>query len=166
MNIEIKIELDKELAGLIHDKFDKVSEKIIDLVNIFEKFITEAEDTEDESTPAKAQEKTLVKNIVQNQQSSAVIDNAMATESKKTKITKNIGKQNNKTEKSSSPSKKSKTALGTIFDTIKQSNGGINVDDLKKKTGFASRKVADAVYRLKKNGKIDKTDEGLYIALQ
>ncbi|MBF0205101.1 MAG: hypothetical protein HQK67_12550 [Desulfamplus sp.] len=236
MNIEIKIEIDKETSQLIQTKFDKVAEKIIGIVNIIEKFTVKTEDIKSEASSSKDKEKTSVKSSIQDGGTSfseniaeKTIDikpelksepkpelksksdlksepkpelkskSDLKSESKPELKSKSELKSEpkpelkskselkfeskpelkskseleapeqikvKKTRKSSVSDKKPKTTLEVVLNVIKKSNGGINVDDLKKQTGFNAKKVADAVYNLKKNGKIQKTDDNLYIAVE
>ncbi|MBF0231632.1 MAG: hypothetical protein HQK62_02620 [Desulfamplus sp.] len=166
MNIQIKIEIDKELTEAIQSKFDKVAEKIIGFATLFEKLTVQTEDTKQESKSAQNQGEKQAKDIAQNETKSFsedVLDKSIEPE--KTKKIKVQKKQKSKAAQKITGLKSKKTALAIVFNTIEKSDGGINVEDLKKMTGFEARKVADAVYRLKKSGKIDKTSDNLYIAL-
>ena len=63
-------------------------------------------------------------------------------------------------------SKKSEPTVGTIIlNVIKKSKDGINSTGIREKTGFTAAKVGDYVYRLKKQGKIEKTSGGVFIAV-
>ena len=63
-------------------------------------------------------------------------------------------------------SKKSEPTVGTIIlNVIKKSKDGINSAGIRKNTGFTAAKVGDYVYRLKKQGKIEKTSGGVFIAV-
>lgn len=160
MAVEITIVIDKEVTKLINTNIGRITEKIVGFVNICEKLITvKTEDLAEESTSVQAQEQTQAQTTIQEEQELPV-----KPEPETAKRASVVKREKSKVEKSSDSPPKKITALGIVFHTIKKSDQGINVDDLKKETGFDSRKVADAVYRLKKNGKIDKTNKGLYIA--
>lgn len=49
-----------------------------------------------------------------------------------------------------------------LFNVIKESGGIINVETLMEKTGYGKKKVYDATYRLRKEGKIRSRGNGRY----
>jgi len=55
------------------------------------------------------------------------------------------------------------SASGTVLAIIMRSKSGIDMATLRKKTGFEGRKIRDIIYRLKKQGKINKDRKGLYV---
>jgi hypothetical protein len=57
------------------------------------------------------------------------------------------------------------TAGMAVLKHIKKSDTGLDSKNLEKKTGFSAKKVADTVYKLKKDGLIQKTDQGLFVAI-
>ena len=61
------------------------------------------------------------------------------------------------------PSKKAPIASDTISGIIRRLRKGVDMATLKKKTGFNDRKVANIVYRLKKQGKIKTAARGIYV---
>ncbi len=64
--------------------------------------------------------------------------------------------------------KKSKprvTAQQTVLRHIKKSKNGLNSTEIQAKTGFNAKKVADAVYQLKKKGLIEKQAKGIFVVL-
>jgi len=54
---------------------------------------------------------------------------------------------------------------GTIFKTIKKNKDGINTKDLQQQTGFTGKQISDTMFHLKKKKKVERTKEGLFIAL-
>ena len=191
MKIEIKIELDKDSQGLIQTTLNKVAENIAGFVNIFEKFSVKAEDVavkvEDvstESEPLKDKAEPPVQNSIANnikpetQKQEPKKSDVKKVESKKSDAKKKLGSKKSEAKKSESKvkratapkdkvsSKQKITATEIVLNAINKRNGGIHLEDLKKETGFTSKQVADAVYRLKKTGKIDKTDDNLYVAIK
>lgn len=54
------------------------------------------------------------------------------------------------------------TAVDTIYNMIARSRKGVAVSDLKSKTGFNDKKVANIVYKLKQQGKIKSSTKGIY----
>ena len=55
------------------------------------------------------------------------------------------------------------TAVDTILTIIGRSKKGVSVATLKTKTKFNDKKIANIVYKLKKQGKIKSAAKGLYI---
>ena len=54
------------------------------------------------------------------------------------------------------------TAVDTVYNMISRSRKGVAVSDLKSKTGFNDKKVANIVYKLKQQGKIKSSAKGIY----
>ncbi|MBF0228708.1 MAG: hypothetical protein HQK63_03835 [Desulfamplus sp.] len=179
----IAIELNKESQEFIQNTINKVAENIGGFIEMLEKFNTkndsasmkaddvnvksdsapakaDSESVKSASAPAKADSKSVKANDVN------VKSNKLSNEPKKVEPIKS---QNVKTtkpiSKSSVSSKKKKNATEAIFNIIKKS-GGISVEDLKKETGFDSKKIADVLYRLKKSKKIQRDNNNLYIIVQ
>ena len=64
--------------------------------------------------------------------------------------------------------KKSKprvTAQQVVLRHIKKSKNGLDSTEVQAKTGFSAKKVADAVYQLKKKGLIEKQAKGIFVVL-
>lgn len=57
------------------------------------------------------------------------------------------------------------TAGMVVLKQIKNSETGLDSKNIEKKTGFGAKKVADTVYKLKKDGLIQKTGKGLFVAI-
>ncbi len=55
------------------------------------------------------------------------------------------------------------TATDTVLQIIKKNKKGIDVAELKKKTGFNDKKVRNIVHRASKQGKIKRVGRGLYV---
>ena len=79
-----------------------------------------------------------------------------------------------KTKKRTTPVKKAKatstnpvrvTATAAVLDVIKNADNGTSVGLLKEKTGFNDRKVANCIYRLKKQGMIKSAGRGVYTSM-
>ncbi len=60
---------------------------------------------------------------------------------------------------------KSATAVDTVMTLISRSDKGVSAADIKSKTGFDQKKVANIVYKLKKQNKIKSIDKGVYVKL-
>ncbi|SMC36735.1 Replication protein A C terminal [Desulfocicer vacuolatum DSM 3385] len=98
-------------------------------------------------------------------------------EKKSTPAAKKSVKKTTKKSKAASTSRPSKakkktaarkpriTAATTVLNHIKKSKTGLDSKTLEKKTGFSAKKVADAVYKLKKSGLIEKTDQALFVLI-
>ncbi len=54
------------------------------------------------------------------------------------------------------------TGIETVFTAIRKSRKGANMDRIKTKTGFNDRKIWNAIYRLKNEGKIKNIGRGVY----
>ena len=68
------------------------------------------------------------------------------------------------TKKNAAPKgKPSATAADSVFDAIKRSTKGVDTAAIMKKTGFDRKKVQNAVFKLKKAGKIKAVSKGVYI---
>ena len=55
------------------------------------------------------------------------------------------------------------TAVDTIFGIIKNSKKGIGTTALMEKTGYNQKKIANLVFKLRKQGKIKSVDRGVYV---
>jgi len=55
------------------------------------------------------------------------------------------------------------TAVDTVFAIIKRSKKGVDTAILVEKTGYGKKKIADLVYKLKKQGKIKSVGKGVYL---
>ena len=55
------------------------------------------------------------------------------------------------------------TAADTVLGFIQRSRNGINSLKLIKKTGFNQKKIANIIYKLKKQGKIQSPEKGAYV---
>jgi hypothetical protein len=56
----------------------------------------------------------------------------------------------------------SKTAIDTVFDIIEKSGTPVGTTALREKTGFESKKIANVLFKLKKQGKIKSAGKGVY----
>jgi putative endonuclease len=55
------------------------------------------------------------------------------------------------------------TTADTVLEIIKGSEEGVNTESLMKKTGYNQKKIANLVYKLKKQGKIKSPEKGIYV---
>ena len=59
--------------------------------------------------------------------------------------------------------KKQATAVDTVLGIINRSKKGVDTATLVKKSGYDKKKVANLVYKLKKQGKIKSEEKGVYL---
>ncbi len=55
------------------------------------------------------------------------------------------------------------TAVDTVLDIIIRSKEGVNTAAIKAKTGYDQKKVANIIFKLKKQGKINAMQKGVYV---
>jgi len=55
------------------------------------------------------------------------------------------------------------TLIDSILGIVSRSRNGVTIETLKKKTGFSSRQVSNALYKLRKKGKVEARSRGLYV---
>ncbi len=70
-----------------------------------------------------------------------------------------------KVPKTKKKSKPQRSVKATILKTIKKNNDGINTKDLQEQTGFTGKQISNNMFHLKKEKKVEKTKEGLFVAL-
>jgi predicted Rossmann fold nucleotide-binding protein DprA/Smf involved in DNA uptake len=58
---------------------------------------------------------------------------------------------------------KNVSVIDSVFDVVKRSKKGTTIATLKEKTGFDSRQLSNALYKLSKRGKIASKTRGVYI---
>ncbi len=58
--------------------------------------------------------------------------------------------------------KRDSTAIETVYGIISRSRKGVGMETLTKKTGFDKKKIANNIYKLKKQGKITSISKGVY----
>ena len=64
-----------------------------------------------------------------------------------------------------SKKEKSTTAADSVFRIIKRYRKGVDTATLMEKTGFNQKKIANLVYKLKKQGKIKSVRKGVYVKI-
>jgi len=155
MKIAITIELDKETTELFQVPFKKLSKQINDLIGMFEKVDYVVEDALD-----------LDPNMNTNPKSDPETKSEPETEpileTKKNPKTKTSKSPKHK---KSTKTKPQKSVSGIIFKTIKKNKDGINSKDLQEQTGFTGKQISNNMVHLKKDKKVEKTKEGLFVAL-
>ena len=78
---------------------------------------------------------------------------------------KPAGKKKSETISDEKKSADNVAAYNIVLDIIKASDSGVDVAELKKKTGFNSKKIANCVYKLKNNNLVKTTRKGVYTAI-
>ena len=66
------------------------------------------------------------------------------------------------------PKKKSNSQISlksTILKVLKNHKNGINTKDLQQQTGLTGKQISDNLFHLKKDKKVEKTKDGLFVAL-
>ena len=81
-----------------------------------------------------------------------------ATAAKKAKSVKTTAPRTAK-KKAAKPT----TAVDTVLNIIGRSKNGVNTASIKAKTGYDQKKVANIIYKLKKQGKIKSIEKGVYM---
>jgi len=76
-----------------------------------------------------------------------------------------VRKQSARNKRASAKKKPPMTATETILGIIKRQKKGIDTAALKKKTDFDTKTIRNVIFRLKKQGKIQSTDRGVYMAV-
>ena len=189
MKIEIKIEADKEALERIQKQLGAVASGVNNVVKFFEQFEFSLKNRSEskvvEQSPenlAGAADETISEQETVTEQetlsdepgdtNSAPDSVPVAASSVKTVVTdtkpaKTVTRKTRKTPKAGTV-KKSKprvTAQDMVLRHIKKSKNGLDSTLLQAKTGFSAKKVADAVYQLKKKGLIEKKEKGLFVLL-
>jgi len=139
--MKITIELDKETTELFQKPFKKLSDHINNLMGMFEKVEV---NTESDPEP--------IMNVDPNMN----IDPKKNLKTKTSKAPK---------PKKITKAKPQKSVSGTILKTIKKHKDGIKSKDLQQLTGFTGKQISNNMVHLKKDKKVEKTKEGLFIAL-
>jgi len=119
----------------------------------------------------------LLKNIAADLKTISKEINAIATQvgkvtkpqakaTAKTKRVKKVVKAKTpkkSTAKKTAPSaKRSSSIVDSVFEVIRNAGGGIAHVDILEKTGLGQRQVSNAVFKLKKQGKVKNVDRGVY----
>jgi len=68
-------------------------------------------------------------------------------------------------QKTKKKSKPQRSVKATILKVLKNHKNGINTKDLQQQTGLTGKQITDNMFHLKKGKKVEKTKDGLFIAL-
>jgi hypothetical protein len=82
---------------------------------------------------------------------------------KKAKVTKAKKVTKKATAKPKTKTAKKQTAFEQVIGIVRRSKKGVSVTQLKKKTGFDDKKIANLVYKGKKQGRIRSQGRGVYV---
>lgn len=66
------------------------------------------------------------------------------------------------TQKTSSSAKRSSSIVDSVLEVIRSAGDGISHGAILEKTGLGQRQVSNAVFKLKKQGKVKNVDRGVY----
>ena len=96
------------------------------------------------------------------------LDSVLKTLNTLTEKVKNVQSQLKSAEpvkvsKASQKRAKGKTAYDTVLEVINRSKKGVSTDQLKSKTRFNDKKIANIIYKGRKQGKIKSVQKGVYI---
>jgi hypothetical protein len=81
------------------------------------------------------------------------------------KSTAKKGAKGTKADKAKAPKgAKGSTATETVLGIIKRQKKGIDTAGLKEKTDFDTKTIRNVIFRLKKQGKVETTSRGIYMA--
>jgi len=181
MKIEIKIEADEDSVEKIQKKLNSIYAGIGMVARFFEQFEVDFKSAKKESSTDidVSVGKEAVTSLDEDAEPSEVM--ASTSPEKKSALAKSASKsplkKKTKQTKTVTTSKKSKankklvrrktrvTAGSTVLKYLKKSDGGLDSKTLEEKTGFSAKKVADTVYKLKKNGLIQKTGQGVFVTI-
>lgn len=84
---------------------------------------------------------------------------------KPAKAKKSTAKKGAKGAKAKAPKgAKGSTATETVLGIIKRQKKGIDTAGLKEKTDFDTKTIRNVIFRLKKQGKVETTSRGIYMA--
>jgi hypothetical protein len=75
------------------------------------------------------------------------------------------GPKGAKTAKTAKRAKAGPTATDTVLNIIRRQKKGIDTAGLKKKTDFDTKTIRNVIFRLKKQGKVETTSRGIYMAV-
>jgi putative endonuclease len=93
----------------------------------------------------------------------AIGDSTKASSTKPKTVRKKAPVKKRAAAKKSSPKKPAKkTDRGIVLGFIQRAKKGIDTATLAKKTGFSPKKIANIVFQLKKQGKIQSPEKGVY----
>ncbi len=57
------------------------------------------------------------------------------------------------------------SAADAVLKVVQQSAGGMSIHEIREQTGFEDKKLRNIIFRLNKNGKIQRLNRGFYISI-
>ena len=104
----------------------------------------------------------LEKSAPQKKQAKAKPARKAAAKPKKAAPVKKAPAKKSSAKKTVKPKKQPATAADAVLAIINRSKKGVNSATLVKKTGFDNKKIANIVFKLRKQGKIKSVGRGIY----
>ena len=132
-------ELTKSLTA-VSEALSVLTAKVAKMAEAFEKETVQAKPAKKKAAPKTAKKKAVLKKKVAAKKKAAL-------------------KEAETTAKAS----ESGNMLDTIYELIGSGGEGTKVAEIKEKTGFETRQVNNALYKLKQKGKIDTISRGVYV---
>ena len=126
MKINITIELDKKSAEVFQIPFKKLSKQINELIEMFDKVEYVIEDAPDIEPKQDLEPKPPKKH----------------KQSQKPQVAQ-------KPKKTQKPKKPQIPVKATIFEAIKEHNGGVSTKELQTQTGFTSKQISNNMFHLR-----------------
>jgi len=150
---------EKKMAVDLKKQLQQVSKEIKALSKKVDKLVTAAGKV---SKPKKAAAKKAAPKKAAAKKTTAKKTTAKKTAAKKAPAKKAVAKK--KVAKKAPAKKAAKvTAADAVLKVINRAKKGVNTANLMKKTGFDNKKVANIIFKLKKQGKIKNPEKGLYV---
>ena len=108
---------------------------------------------------------TLSKQVEKASKQIGTLESAKAKPAKKTTALKASPKKKTAAKKTTANKTTVKKAgvLSSVYGIISRSKKGVNVVTLKSKTGFESKQISNALYKLTKRGQIEAASRGVYV---
>lgn len=170
MKIEIKVEVDQDTVDRFEKQIGRIAEGIQALTGMFDRLDSAdtAGDAPEKSGEAESRPESAAaepKKTIPEAGDAAPEEKAPAA-AKKASPSLSAGKKvKTRSSRGRARPKVRGKVTGAVLERIRKSRNGIDSKGLCRKTGFAAKKVADAVYQLKKKGLIEKNSAGRFVLL-
>jgi hypothetical protein len=156
---------EEKMAVDLKKQLQQVSKEIKALSKKVDKLVTAAGKV---SKPKKAAAKKAAPKKAAAKKTTAKKTAAKKAPAKKTVAKKKVAKKASAKKaapKKKAPAKKTAkvTAADAVLKVINRTKKGVNTATLMKRTGFDNKKVANIIFKLKKQGKIKNPEKGLYV---
>ncbi|MEN8244059.1 MAG: GIY-YIG nuclease family protein [Thermodesulfobacteriota bacterium] len=162
---KMAVDLKKQLQQVTKEILQQVNKEIKALSKKVDKLVAAAGKA---PKPKKAAVKKAAPKKAATKKTAAKKAPAKKTVAKKTAAKKTAAKKapaKKAAPKKKAPVKKAAkvTAADAVLKVINRTKKGVNTATLMKKTGFDNKKVANIIFKLKKQGKIKNPEKGLYV---